>query len=192
MMHRTVTILLFILLVITGLNLSAQQKKTDSKATQPNKASHIFKPTVYLGHSEYIGGPIKKDIFCNLMRQGLTSHDSLGNKYRIVGFDFGYAERNLYEDSLGNLMPMTDFSYEHCFGDTLTVDISHNNSTAISNYLDGTPDSSDISRSIYNRAKPGDTIYFEKVLVAKYINATQSRPDSDAILGRSLKFWIVK
>src|ERR1700733_2224366 len=109
MMHRTVTILLLFLLMITGSNLSAQQKKPGDHPQNNNKSVHVFKPPVYLGHSEYTGGPIKKEVFNNLMKQGLTSHDSLGNHYRILGFDFGYAERKLYEDSVGNLVTLVDF-----------------------------------------------------------------------------------
>ena len=193
MMHRLAGILLLTLLLTTGFDLSAQQKKVDHEPTLNGKKSiHLFKPPVYLGHSENTGGPIKKDVFNNLMKQGLTAHDSLGNRYRIVGFDFGYAERNFYEDSVGNLIAMTDFLSEHCTGDSLPGDITQTKSTEIKNYLDGTPDNGDVSRSIYNRTKPGDTVYFDKILVAKYINATQSLPDSAAILGRSMKFWIVK
>ena len=193
MMYRTISLLLLILLIITGFNLQAQQKKPDDKSAQNNKKNtHIFKPPVFLGHSEYTGGPIKKEVFNNLMKQGLISKDSLGNRYRIVEFDFGYAERNLYEDSVGNLVAMMDYLSEHCPGDTLPVDITQTKHTEISNYLDGDPDSGDVSRSIYNRAKPGDTLYFDKIQVAKYISATQSLPDTSAILARSLKFWIVK
>lgn len=194
MMYRIVTILLLFLLLITGSNLSAQQKKPGEQHPQNNnKNAHIFKPPVYLGKSEYTGGPIKRDVFNNLMKQGLMSHDSLGNNYRIVGFDFGYAERKLYEDSVGNLITMMDFLSEHCPGDTLAADITQTRSVQITNYLDGSPDSSeDVSRSIYNRVKLGDTLYFDKVLVSRYINTTQSLPDTSAILSRNMKFWIVK
>ena len=193
MMHRLVTILLLALLIITGSDLSAQQKKTDNKQPQNNKkSSNILKPLVYLGNSDYTGGPIKKDVFNNFLKQGLVAHDSLGNKYRVIGFNFGYAERNLYEDSVGNLVTMTDYSFEYCAGDTVSGDISHTKNTAITNYLDGDPDNYDVSKSIYNRVKPGDTIYFDQIKVVKYINATQSLPDSAAVLGRSLKCWIIK
>ncbi len=193
MMHRTVTILLLLLLMIAGLNLSAQQKKPGTSPQNNNKSARVFKPPVYLGHSELTGGPIRKEVFNSFMKQGLASHDSLGNRYRIVGFDFGYAERKLYEDSVGNLITIMDFLSEHCPGDTLTSDISQTKSAQVSNYLDGAPDvNEDVSKSIYNRVKPGDTLYFDKVLVARYINTTQSLPDTSAILGRNMKFWIVK
>ena len=194
MMHRTVHIFLLGFLLMTGIQVGAQQKGKEkgTPATGDKKAHHIFLPPVYLGNSDYTHGPLKKDVLNNLLKQGLTSHDSLGNRYRIVGFDFGYAERKLYEDSVGNLLPMTDYLSQHCKGATLPADLTETKNTAITNYLDGAPDSSDVTRGIYERIKTGDTLYFDNVLVAKYMNATESRPDSSAILARGMKFWIVK
>jgi hypothetical protein len=174
-MNRIVNILLLVLFMAVGVNLLAQKVakgKTDNK--QPGKdaagGKKIFLPPVYLGHSDYKGGTIKKEKFDELLKQGLTSHDSLGNRYRVVGFQFSYAERNIYEDSLGNLQAMMDYAYEYCPGDTIT---------------------SNISASIYDRTKPGDTIYFDRISVVRLQkNATQ--PDDQAIAGRAMKFAIIK
>jgi hypothetical protein len=110
----------------------------------------------------------------------------------VIGFDFGYKERNLYEDSLGNPVVMMDYSSEYCKGDTVTSNISKTQKTAITNYLDGDPDANDISRGIYERTKPGDTVYFDHIMVAKYLNGTETVPDNKAIKGRSMKFYFVK
>ena len=162
------------LLLAFGVNLFAQQAstgKTDGK--QPSKAAaagkKIFLPTVYLGKSEYKGGAIKKETFDELLKQGLTSRDSLGNRYTVVGFQFSYAERKVYEDSLGNLQMLTDLAEEYCPGDTLTAGIAE---------------------SIYERTKPGDTLYFDQVNVVK--NAKNGNQPQQAILARSMKFFIVK
>ncbi len=193
MMHRTITMLLFALFIIPGEHLSAQQTNPDGKhPLNTAKNAKVFKPPVYLGHSQFAGGPIKKDMFSDLLRHGLTSQDSLGNKYKVIGFNFGYAERNLYEDSVGNLISMMDYSNEYCPGDTISLDISRTTTTDIKDYLDGNPDNNDISRSIYSRAKPGDTIYFDQIHVAKFLNAAQTQLSSDIIFGRSFKCWIVK
>ncbi len=194
MMHRTVNILLLVLLIIIGFSSIAKQKEKGNGSDQHNakKNNHIFMPPVYLGNSPNTRGPIRKDVLTGLLKQGLTSHDSLGNKYRVVGFNFGYAERKLYEDSVGNLVAMMDYLSEYCAGDTLSSDITHPRGTQITDNLDGTPDSTDITKSIYDRVKVGDTIYFDNIRVAKYIDAMRSAPDSDAILGKGMKFWIVK
>ncbi len=185
MTDRIVNILLCVLVVLAGTTATAQEKTA-------KEDKHVFMPPVYLGRSDYKGGPIKNTTFNSLLKQGLTCHDSLGNKYRVVGFDFGYNERNLYEDSVGNLMTLMDYTSEYCKGDTVSTNISKTRKTAISNYLDGDPDANDISKSIYERTKPGDTVYFDHIMVAKYINATESLPDAKAIKGRNMKFYFVK
>ena len=175
-MNRTVNILLLVLLMVFGVTLLAQQvEKGKADGKQPGKGtsgSKIFMPPVYLGHSEYKGGPIKKNKFDELLKQGLTSHDSLGNRYRVVGFQLGYAERVVYEDSLGNLQMVMDYAYEYCSGDTITTTIA---------------------ASIYDRTKPGDTLYFDRVSVVKYLNnSTQSQSESESFAARGMKFVIVK
>ncbi len=162
-MNRSVKILLLGFLMVAGLKLTGQQK------------AKVFVPAVYLGKSEFRGGPIKKDEFSNLLRQGLTSHDSSGNRFKVVGFNFGYGERQLYEDSVGNLQVMIDYASEFCPGDTVSDNIARNP-----------------NGSIYERVKPGDTIYFERVNVVRFSSKNKTLPDSTAFLGRSLKCWIVK
>ncbi|MFI5195821.1 MAG: hypothetical protein ACHQD8_01910 [Chitinophagales bacterium] len=173
-MNRTVNILSLVLLIAYGVNLPAQQAakgKADGKQ-QGKGVTRIFLPPVYLGNSEYKGGPIKKNTFDDLLKQGLTSHDSLGNRYRVVGFQFGYAERNVYEDSVGNLQMLMDYAYEYCPGDTITAAIA---------------------ASIYDRTKPGDTLYFDRVSVVKYLNnSTQPQSETESFAARGMKFVIVK
>jgi len=174
-MNRTVKILFLVLSVAVGLNLWAQQK-SNGKADDKGGAmagKNILLPTVYLGRSEYHGGPIKKEEFDRLLKQGLTSHDSSGNKYKVVAFDFNYGERQLYEDSIGNLKVMVDLVYEHCPGDTIT---------------------SNVSASIYDRTKAGDTVYIDRVTVVKYLSnkSNKTQPDSAAIGARGMKCVIVK
>ena len=184
-MYRKAYLPLIILLTLIGLKLLAQQ-------TAAGKKSRVFIPPVYLGHSDLKGGPIKKDQFNSLLKQGISCHDSAGNNYRIVSFDFGYSERRLYEDSVGNNVTMMDYSAEFCMGDTIGTDISTTRAPAVKDPFFGDQDSSDISKSIYDRVKPGDTVYFYHVVVAKYIDATTSLPDSSGIRAGSMKFYFVK
>ncbi len=55
-----------------------------------------------------------KQDFTRYLKQGLTSQDSLGDKYRIISFDFIYGERTLYEDSIGTLKVYTDMNTSFC------------------------------------------------------------------------------
>lgn len=168
MMKRTVYILAVSFLMAFAISLFARQKSNG----KTSKQDHILYPTVYLGNSTYMGGPIKKEEFDKLLKQGITSHDSMGYKYKVMGFDFNYAERQLYEDSAGNLKIMTDFSFEYCPGDTIT----HN-----------------IASSIYQRTKPGDTIFIDRVMVARYTSKTnKNQVDTNVIAARAMKCIITK
>jgi hypothetical protein len=174
-MNRTVYTLLFVFLSMIGVNLWAQQKsagKAAAKGDGGNTPGVIMYPTVYLGHSNFSGGNIKKAEFDRLLKEGLTSKDSSGNKYKVLGFEFNYAERQLFEDSAGNLKVMTEIVFEYCPGDTIT---------------------SGVSASIYERTKPGDTVYINKVKVVKYIGKTnKTLPDTAAIAAKAMKCVIVK
>jgi hypothetical protein len=184
MMSRTINILLLIFLMVAGINLLGQQK-ADSRSSGKTKGGikHMFMPTVYLGNSDYKGGPIQKDKFVALMKQGLTSRDSLGNKYHVVDFDFSYAEKKVYEDSMGNLMRITDFSTERCYGDTLSWNLTESGDTL----RDG-----EVRYGIYDRAKPGDTIYFDHIMVEKRgRNSVLMISDTIPIAARGIKCVIV-
>ena len=185
MMHRKTNIVLLGLLMIISFKSISQQKPTGKK-------TRVFIPPVYLGNSDLKGGPIKKEQFNTLLRQGLTSHDSAGNKYRVVGFDFGYSERRVYEDSVGNIVTMMDYSGEYCKGDTISGDISVTRPSVVKDPFYGDAEKEDVSRSIYDRVKPGDTVYFYHVVVAKYLDATNSLPDTAGIMGGNMKFYFVK
>ena len=170
MMRRTYSILLLTGLIAVCIASWAQQAK--------KKTTKVFMPPVYLGNSGYTGGAIRKAEFDQLLKQGLQAHDSLGNKYRIVGFDFSYAERNLYEDSSANLVLLADFSSEYCTGDTISSDISQ---------------STEDKPSLYDRTKAGDTAYFSNILLTTCPgNTILTIPDTVTILGRDMKFVITK
>jgi hypothetical protein len=177
MMTRSVSILL--VLVCCCLGLSAQKAAHGDAGKQPprnsSKPKKLLLPTVYLGQSDITGGEIQKDKFTKLMKQGLTSRDSLGIKYRVIGFDFTYAERKLYETENADLVVMTDLSSEHFEGDTLSSNIAY---------------STENFTGIYDRIKPGDTLYFDHVQVVK-LNSIPAA-DSSAFLGKGMKFAIVK
>lgn len=156
------------LCMVATLSLVAQSQKKDAKADEKAKDGKAAKPKpkpipVYLGKSDYYTGKITKQVFDSLLKQGLTSRDSAGRAFKVTGFTFSYAERSLYEDSVGNPMILTDYHSEYCFGDTLTPFLKAN---------------------MPERSKPGDTVYVDQIsLVA---------PEGYNANGRSIKLVIVK
>jgi hypothetical protein len=97
------------------------------------------------------------------VKQGIRAKDAKGHIYPVVEFNFTYGERNLYEDSIGNLKVMTDYLLEKCFGDSVTAAIAN---------------------SMTDRSKEDDTVYFDKIIV--------NRPDNTTTLSKSMKFTITK
>lgn len=141
----------------------AQKAKSTVKAIAAEKTSTTVAKT-FLGSSGLQGGPITKADFDRYLRQGLTARDSAGTAFEVKEFMFSYAERNLYEDSIGKLMILTDFLSEFCPGDTVTTAVTNN---------------------IYYKTKPGDTAYFDHIKVRV--------PSSGQIIQSSpMKFVIVK
>lgn len=134
----------------------------DTAAKKPYKP-----PTypVFLGKSEISGADIKvsKKDFDRLLKQGLTAKDSSGQPMKFHGFMFTYGERNLYEDSVGNLIILTDLLAEYCFGDTLA---------------------SNISLSLYQRSKAGDTAYIDDIQLVDVHGKSK--------LGRSMRIVLTK
>lgn len=136
------------------------------------KKIKTFVPDVFLGRSNLRNGYLKKNLFDSLLRSGLTSADSMGDAFKVIGFDFTYGERKLYEDSMANLEVITDYLYEYCPGDTV---------------------SAGVSQSLYSRTKPGDTLFFDKIKIARILNKNGSAViDTNVILGKPMKFVITK
>jgi len=135
-----------IVLLACSLSLMAQKSKGGSAQKKGSssgaKESNIY---TYLGRSDYRGGKITKKMFDSLLKQGITARDTLGNVYKIDGFVFNYNERNVYEDSVGNLMMLTDLHQEFCTGDTISLALR---------------------RNIFYKTKAGDTAYIENVKVS--------------------------
>jgi hypothetical protein len=175
------------MLALMCMNLYAQQKAKTPADKQPEKkvARKAFEPPVYLGLSDKWNGTLSKKDFTDLMKQGLTSKDSLGRQYKVISFLFTYAERNLYEDSVGNLVVKPDFSTTFCNGDTLPEILTRNIPASESKVNEATP-------GLYQRVKAGDTVYFDRISVVHYTPNTPLPPDSTAMLGRHMNFQITK
>lgn len=138
-MKQQIRIAIVVLFFFVGIGLMSMTPDEGKK-----NVVKVISP--YLGYSGYSGGTIPKKVFDSLLRQGVTAKDSTGMIYKVAGFTFGYGERNLYEDSTGKLVILTDYVSEICMGDTL--------STVFQNYVFKD-----------NRTKGGDTAYFDNIKV---------------------------
>jgi hypothetical protein len=150
-----------------AFSLIAQSQNKNAKGDD-DKAKSKTKPKpkpipVYLGKSDKDGGLISYRLFNELLAQGLSSKDSAGKIFKVTSFMLNYGERNLYEDSVGNPLIITDYMAEMCDGDTLTTFLKNN---------------------ITERSKPGDTVYFEQILV--------KAPEGYAAHGKTMKFVLTK
>jgi hypothetical protein len=134
-----------IILILCGLFL-AVGLWAQTKDEKDKKKDNFPGFAVYLGNSDLSAVDLKvsKRVFDSLMKQGLTSRDSSGRPFQFHGFMFTYGERNLYEDSVGNLMVMTDLLNEYCPGNKL---------------------SENISVTLFDRTKKGDTAYIDNILL---------------------------
>lgn len=116
---------------------------------------------VVIGNSNYSGGNITKGEFDANAVHGVHIRNAQGAY--VEGFSFTYGERNLYEDSVGNEKPVTEYLTEYCMGDTLSPIIKN---------------------TIAQRSKPGDTAYYDDI----HIRMADGRP----ALGKAMKFVIVR
>jgi hypothetical protein len=166
------------LLIATSIAMYGQKKPSKSGEVRnkeldvTKKKIRIMKPDVFLGSSSFSGGFIQRDSFNLLARMPLSASDSFGNKYKVIGFDFTYAERNIYEDSVANLVVLVDYIYEYCPGDTLPTGIKQN---------------------LLERTKRGDTAYINKVRLVRYLKAEQRYAnDTDAVYGKEIKCVLMR
>lgn len=160
------------LLALSGGTLSAQLKPKAAKAgssapgseplAAPLKRRHSL-VTVFLGSSDLSGGRISKRSFDSLMRMGLTARDSAGMQGRVEEFRIYYKERNLYEDSVGNMYVNVD----------VLTDFSKGNK--LNSYM---------GSSLLDRTKRGDTAIFDDIMVVF--------PDSTRARGKDMKFILDK
>lgn len=163
-MRATASIFLLLLGACVA-NVNAQTRKTAAKPTNA-KPKNVLLPIAYLGEPDKLGGPIKKDDFSRLVKLGVKGKDSTGTRYVAHGFEFVFAERMLYEDSIGNLQLMTDYLSQICLGDTLPGVVAN---------------------SISERAKVGDTLIFKSIGFVK-----ENQPANIPLLGKGMRFYIIK
>jgi hypothetical protein len=164
MMNRRLLLIAAIALLVTA---AYAQRKTPKASTPAASATPMAKPAgkpvmdVVIGNSNYSGGNISKGEFDANAVHGVRIKNAQGAY--VEGFSFTYGERNLYEDSVGNEKPVTEYLTEYCMGDTLSPIIRN---------------------TIAQRTKPGDTAYYDDIHIRM--------PDGRAALGKSMKFVITR
>lgn len=136
-MKRIAQILVLLLCGVVAVDAIADEKDKDKK-----KKPKPVPVAVYLANTNIDSAAIRKPLFDSLIKQGFTSRDSNGRVFEVKGFKFTFCERNLYEDSLGNPMIVTDYLSEYSFD---------------SKFMDYQQD------ALIRRAKPGDTVFIENI-----------------------------
>jgi hypothetical protein len=146
--------LLGVCIAIAGIGYA--QKAEEKKPAPKPKPIPVYLAGV-------TGGAIGKRAFDDILMQKFTSKDSAGKTYMVDGFLLTYAERNLYEDSVGKLMVITDYLSEVCYGDSLTTFLKN---------------------TLRERTKMGDTVIFDQITVRG--------ADGHGMHGKPMKFVIGK
>lgn len=144
--------------ILLALSAWAQNGKKQAKESPQQQAATSY--TAYLGHSTLSGGGIPKKVFDSLALQGITLSNADAS---VKGFSFSYAQRTLYEDSVGNPIILVDLLSEYCLGDSL---------------------SAAVRKTISERTKQGDTAYFDNIKIELPNGAEGKAP--------SMKFVIEK
>lgn len=159
-MKRTLFYFSLSALCLVTISALAQKAKKDAKPATKAAIAPKKEIVVYLGNSTMSNGPVSKPVFDSLMAQGLKVE---GNNGTVSGFSFTYAERGIFEDSVGDPIERVELLTEFCKGDSLT--------RIIRNSLPG-------------RTKNGDTAFFDRILVRL--------PDGNEAHGKPMKFVITK
>jgi len=137
--------LITLLILCTTFLAFAQKSKTN---IQKNSVENTIKKPktiwAYWGDNSYGDKYMTKRVFDSLIKTPLQSIDSSKKSYSVQLFDMVFAERNLYEDSVGNAIVIPDYS-------------SYNNKGAVMN--------ENHLSYILNHAKIGDTLFVNDIIV---------------------------
>ena len=145
MKQKSLVVVVAVTLTFLGsarAQMRADGKTKDAKAAVAKK---IPEAAVFLASTILDGGVIPDRVFDSLARQPITARDKSGQPAQVVGYTLTFAERTLAEDSAGRPMLAVDYFSEICNGDTLNAVLRNN---------------------LFDRTKPGDTVWYERIQVA--------------------------
>lgn len=154
----------YILMLLVGALVTWQAVAGEDDKEQKKKPKIVPIP-VYLGNSDIDSGVVTEQVFDSLLKQGFTARDSNGRIFHVNSFMFTYCERNLYEDSVGNPLILTDYLSEFCFENKLK------------DYQ---------LEALVDKSKWGDTLIIEKIMLtsADSAKATGFGKAMKLIIGR--------
>ena len=102
-MNRIFTYICLILLGFGALQANGQAKA----GKKPVKKGVLF-PDVFFAGSTVANGPVKVKDLETMLRSKLQAHDSSGTSYKVLGFDFTYAEREICRHEVAALFQLND------------------------------------------------------------------------------------
>lgn len=148
-------------LSLTVLSAAFAQNVADTKggATKP-LAKRLPDAAIFLGSTTFDGGVIPDAVFDSLARMPITAKAKDGSVAQVLGYTLTFAERSIAEDSVGNPILAVDYFSEICTGDTLSTVLRLN---------------------LFDRTKPGDTVWYDRIQVATAAGQTG---------GKTMKFVI--
>lgn len=161
MKQKLSAIVLALGLMLFGV--ASAQKPADAKGsvTKP-VAKKLPEAVVFLGTTALDGGVIPDAVFDSLAHLPITARAKDGSVAQVLGYTLTFAERTLAEDSAGNPILSVDYFSEICTGDTLSTVLKNN---------------------IFDRTKPGDTVWYDRIQVATAAGQTG---------GKTMKFVLVR
>jgi hypothetical protein len=115
-------VVIFASLAWTTLDSNAvQQQKEDAYAdTTKRKAVTTIPKYAPMAGCTQGSASLPKQSIVDLMSKQVCVMDLNSQKqFKVVSYDFIYAERGVFEDSLGIPTIMTEYHYEECRGDTI-------------------------------------------------------------------------
>jgi hypothetical protein len=129
-------------------------------AQQPQKKGKTFyKGRTYLAGGVITNGTISKAQFDSLIAYPLLARDTSGKEHPVITYTFVYAERGVFEDSMGKMKIMTDYySVESDKGQMPDVWV----------------------KNVRKRSKSGDTAYFNEV-ISTYADSVRTRFHSEPL-----------
>ncbi len=144
---------------LSGTAFAQRAADANDGATKP-VAKKIPEAAVFLGSTTLNGGVIPDAVFDSLARLPVTAQAKDGSIAQVLGYTLTFAERSIAEDSVGNPILAVDYFSEICSGDTLNAVLRNN---------------------LFDRTKPGDTVWYDRIQVATAAGQTG---------GKTMKFVI--
>jgi hypothetical protein len=145
MKQKSFVVVLAVVLTAFGAARAQMRANVSAKDAKEIVITKVPEVAVFLASTALDGGVIPDHVFDSLACLPITARDKSGRPAQVVSYTLTFAERTLAEDSAGNPMLAVDYFSEVCNGDTLNAVLRNN---------------------LFDRTKPGDTVWYERIQVA--------------------------